>query len=130
MREKFLVKVGSNLVTYIYNVLVSYLLALTFDQELMGIIGLTHSLITFLIIMASFGLEFIYMQHNSDEDFDNYFSVFFLYRTITIIIAYTPLIIFTFFLETEPILQEFLFLTIIFDKLIKFIKIKHPNKYI
>jgi len=113
MKEKFFIKISINVLIQVYNILVFYFLALRLDNVLIGIIGYTHSLIGFVLMITSVGLELIYLQHNADQNFKQYFSIFFLLKTIKILIAYTPLLIFMFFGYHDSETLSFMFLTIV-----------------
>jgi hypothetical protein len=113
MKEKFFFKISINVLTQVYNIVIFYFLALSLDNVLIGVIGYTHSLIGFVLMITSVGLELIYLQHNADQNFKEHFSVIFLLKTIKVLIAYIPLLIFVFFGYHDSETLNFMLLTIV-----------------
>ena len=113
MKEKFFFKISINILTQVYNIVIFYFLALSLDNVVIGVIGYTHSLIGFVLMITSVGLELIYLQHNADQHFKQHFSIFFLLKTIKVLIAYIPLLIFVFFGYDDSETLGFMLLTIL-----------------
>lgn len=113
MKEKFFFKISINILTQVYNIVIFYFLALSLDNVLIGVIGYTHSLIGFVLMITSVGLELIYLQHNADQNFKQHFSILFLLKTIKVLIAYIPLLIFVFFGYHDSETLSFMLLTIL-----------------
>jgi len=113
MKEQLIVRVVVRLIITIFSLLVSYFLLLKLNVEFIGIIGFSTSLIGLFTLFKDLGFGLIYFQHNSDKDFDEYFSIYFFLQTFTTFINFTPLFFLIFFLNLEPLVFTFLFLKVI-----------------
>ncbi len=114
MREKFFTRIALNLGYNVFHLLVNYVLMLTYDQSLVGIIGLTGSIIGIFSMFIDLGFASIYRQHNADDDFESYFSVLLLLKSIIVLSSFVPLIIGSFFVGLSPTELNFLILNVIF----------------
>ncbi len=110
MKEQLIVRVVVRLVITIFSLLVNYFLLLKLNVEYIGIIAFSTSLVGLFTLFKDLGFGLIYFQHNSDKDFDEYFSIYFFLQTVTTFINFTPLFVLIFFLNVEPLVFSFLFL--------------------
>ncbi len=113
MKEQLIVRVVARLIITIFSLFVSYFLLLKLDVELIGVIAFSTSLIGLFTLFKDLGFGLIYFQHNSDKDFDDYFSIYFFLQTVTTFINFTPIFVLIFFLNLEPLVFSFLFLKVI-----------------
>ena len=120
MREKFSFRVISSLIVYFLNISVSFLLVSKLDIEYMGIIAFTSSLVGLFMTFIDLGFSQIYVQQNAEKNFNEYFSIFFFYKSILIVGSFVPLSIFSFFLNFESEVLTFLILKIISQIIISF----------
>lgn len=113
MKEKLLIRIVSRISIQLFSIFSSYLLTLYLEVELIGIIGFATSFIDLFSMFIQIGFTNIYLQKNAEENFEEYFSVFFFFQTIVYIGNYIFLLFFCLFLSFEPILLSFLILKLI-----------------
>lgn len=113
MKEKFTVSILSSLLLNAFNLITNYFLALKLEILLIGIIAFSTSLIGLASLFVQIGLRQIYVQHNAEENFKEYFSVFFFLKSILIVGTYLPLLPIIFFLNFEELVLIYLLLNII-----------------
>lgn len=110
MQEKFVIRISLSLFTQIFNLIINYLLILRLDVEYVGIINFTTSFLGIFIFFIDLGLSQIYLQSNAKKNFGEYFSVFFLLKTILIISNFGSLFITILLLNLEEKVYNYLFL--------------------
>lgn len=108
MHEKIFFRIVAILFTYSFTAVVNFLLISKFTIGLYGIFVFSISLIQLFLIFIDLGFSQIYLQNNPDERFEEYFSVYFLFKLILLIGNFTLLIISSFFLNLEPLVFQFL----------------------
>ena len=101
MREKFSFSIINNLISQSLTIVSFYLIALKFEVALVGVLGFANSLIAIFSLLVSLGFSSIYIQHVKDDNFGEYFSVFFSVKSLAILINYIPLYIILIILNIE-----------------------------
>jgi O-antigen/teichoic acid export membrane protein len=127
MREKFLISVITTFITNLFSLITTYLLFLTLEVELLGIFAFANSFIALCALFLDIGLTQIYLQKNTEENFDEYFSIYFISKTILIVGNYIPLLFLVIMLNFEPILLNFMILKIASDISFYFAEIFRVN---
>lgn len=120
MREKFTFRIISSVAIFLFNTFINYLIVITLPVNFIGLIAFANSFIGFFSIFINLGFEVMYLQHNADDNFEKYFSMLFLIKSILIVLNFIPLILFSLLVDLEDNLFIFLILNIIANILIHF----------
>ncbi|MFX1297586.1 MAG: oligosaccharide flippase family protein, partial [Promethearchaeota archaeon] len=118
MKEKVVTRIVFRLTITFLSLIIGYLFLLKFEVKAIGIIAFSTSLVGVFSLFSDLGFSLIYIQHNSDEDFEDYFSIYYLLQIIILLANFGPLFIFIFFLDLEPLVLNFLILKIISEFII------------
>jgi len=94
-------KFVTQITSYSFTVISSYLIALNIEVELLGVLAFSKSLIGLFSILIPLSFASIYYQHNKDENFEDYFTIFFVYKSTLILTNFIPLYLMVFILEPE-----------------------------
>ncbi len=76
MKEKFVVSLTTNIVSYVVFILAGYLLALNLEINLIGIWVLVNSIVNLGFLFVDVGFETIHYQYTGDEKGVEYFGTF------------------------------------------------------
>lgn len=101
MREKFITRIVSQLLIYILNMISTYVMLLILDVELLGIISFVTGLIGLGSLFADLGVSSIYFQYNKEKNFNEIFSIYFLFKLFLIAANYIPFYIILFQIDSD-----------------------------
>jgi O-antigen/teichoic acid export membrane protein len=113
MREKFLVRISFEVARQLLALFTNYILTLKLQVLLYGYIAFANSFVGFSLMFIDLGLTYIYSQHNTEDNFEEYFIVYLFLKAVLIIGNFIPIFIMCFYLNFNPILLNYIFLTII-----------------
>lgn len=99
MREKFTIRTITQLIVHTFSMISAYLVALNLEIALFGMLMFATSLIGLFSLLVPLGFSSIYFQHKEDDDFDEHFTILFVFKTILIMANYLPLFIILFFID-------------------------------
>ncbi|GAB4321042.1 MAG: hypothetical protein Kow0069_25220 [Promethearchaeota archaeon] len=84
MKEKFTFRFAVNVSTNAMGFLASYLFALKAEVALVGVMGFASSLVGTFASFTSLGVEQVYVQHNDEPEFREYFTTLLAMRGVLI----------------------------------------------
>ena len=110
MKEKLVFLIITSLFSNFLSIGVSFYLFTVLEVGLAGIIAFSTSLIGFFTLYLDLGLGSIYLQKNAEEDYKEYFTIYFFYKSILIIATFLPLFFIIFLLDLDNLEFQFLIL--------------------
>lgn len=101
MKEKIVFRAVSQLIIYIISFLSTYFMVLLLEVELIGVIAFTANFIGLLSVFLDLGLSSVYLKYRREANFDEYFSGFFVLKTILLLLSYLPIAILIIFITID-----------------------------
>ena len=90
MKEKFIVSLLSQVISYLISLFAFYLIFLNLDTILIGIWTLVNSIVNLGFLFINIGLDAIHYQYSGKKDSSDYFGTFF---TIKLLLLFTNVLI-------------------------------------
>jgi O-antigen/teichoic acid export membrane protein len=101
MKEKFLMRIITQIISQTSLVFSSYFITFYLEVELLGMLAFSNSIIGIFSILVPLSFYSIYYQHKKDDNFEEYFTILFVYKTFLILLNYIPMFFMFYLFESE-----------------------------